>query len=516
MDKKKILCIIIIILLIGIIIFLLMGQRRQNGMMMIGDVVVNYPTLDDDVPYTGRIFDTTYVHEVNVKISDEDWSDLTTNPLDKKKYKVDVVIDGVEIKNVSFKTKGNSSLKNIAEGPGGGPASTRFSFKINFGKYIDDQTYFGLDKLNLNNIYGDTTYLNDYVSYEVFRQAGVVAPLYSFVYVKINGRNHGLYAAVEEVGQSFFERNNLTGNLYKPEQAGGRDNGASLTYKDDQLGSYTDIFDNAETTPSDDDKYRLITSLKKLKSNKDLENALDIHEIIRYFAAHNIVLSYDSYTGKSIHNYYLRENNGQLSLIPWDYNLAFGRYNMTEDITTIVNYGIDTPLSRAEEKNRPMWSWILANEEYKKEYHAVMNEILAKYFESGEYAKSIDDIYAVIQPYVRQDISSFYSPQQVDEAVLQLKDFCKFRSQSIRLQLDGKLSTETTKQDANSRIDASTIDLNKMGLVADDSKKQQNQQGGPQQPQGAGQQTPAQGENSSGQSSSGGHKSPTSSPKTEQ
>lgn len=28
-----------------------------------------------------------------------------------------------------------------------------------------------------------------------------------------------------------------------------------------------------------------------------------------------------------IHNYYLYEEDGQLSMIPWDYNLAFGGFS---------------------------------------------------------------------------------------------------------------------------------------------------------------------------------------------
>lgn len=36
-------------------------------------------------------------------------------------------------------------------------------------------------------------------------------------------------------------------------------------------------------------------------------------------AVHNFLVNDDSYTGNMIHNYYLYEEDGRLSMIPWDY-----------------------------------------------------------------------------------------------------------------------------------------------------------------------------------------------------
>ena len=37
-------------------------------------------------------------------------------------------------------------------------------------------------------------------------------------------------------------------------------------------------------------------------------------------------MNWDSYLGHTGHNYFLYEENGILSILPWDYNLAFGTY----------------------------------------------------------------------------------------------------------------------------------------------------------------------------------------------
>ena len=111
-----------------------------------------------------------------------------------------------------------------------------------------------------------------------------------------------------------------------PEMAGGRgDNNFSmgsddtaLLYTDDAYSSYQNIFDNAKTDITDSNKNRLIASLQQLNAQENLEEVVDVEEVIRYFVVHNFVCNFDSYTGSMIHNYYLYEEDGQLSMIPWD------------------------------------------------------------------------------------------------------------------------------------------------------------------------------------------------------
>ena len=156
--------------------------------------------------YAERLFDASRVHEIDISIEGSDWEDLKANPLLKTKYRVSITIDGETVNDVSFSTKGNTSLSSIAMNS----QSDRYSFKVNFGKYVKGQTYRGLNKLNLNNIYADATYMKDYLSYEISRRAGVNAPLTSYVWLTVNGEAHGLYIAIEDL-------ENGEGELYKPE-----------------------------------------------------------------------------------------------------------------------------------------------------------------------------------------------------------------------------------------------------------------------------------------------------------
>ncbi len=85
----------------------------------------------------------------------------------------------------------------------------------------------------------------------------------------------------------------------------------SLIYSDDEYSSYSNIFGNAKTDITDEDKNRLIASLKSLNENSDIEDVVNMDEVIRYFVVHNFVCNFNSYTGSMIHNYYLYEEDGQ-------------------------------------------------------------------------------------------------------------------------------------------------------------------------------------------------------------
>ena len=291
--------------------------------------------------------------------------------------------------------------------------SDRYSFKLEFDHYDSGRTYYGLDKLSLNNIIQDTTYMKDYLTYQMMGAFGVDAPLCSYVYITVNGQDWGLYLAVEGVEDGFLRRNygSDSGELYKPDSmsfGGGRGNGrefdmknvmdfsengsfpsppeaqpfdstqntseserhrgggpgggmgsddVKLRYIDDDPDSYANIFDNAKTDATEADQARLIRSLKALGEGGDVSGEVDIDQVLRYFVVHNFVVNGDSYTGSMVHNYYLYEADGVLSMIPWDYNLAFGGFQ-SSDAAGTVNEPIDTPVSGGALSDRPMIAWI--------------------------------------------------------------------------------------------------------------------------------------------------------------
>ena len=241
----------------------------------------------------------------------------------------------------------------------------------------------------------------------------------------------------------------------------------ALLYTDDAYSSYQNIFDNAKTDVTDSDKDRLIASLKQLNAQENLEEVVDVEEVIRYFVVHNFVCNFDSYTGSMIHNYYLYEEDGQLSMIPWDYNLAFGGFLGSSDATALVNYPIDTPVSGGTVDSRPMLAWIFSSEEYTRLYHQYFSQFLAEWLDSGAFAQAFQQVVDLITPYVEKDPTKFCTTEEFQAGVEALEDFCLLRAQSVQGQLEGTIPSTDDGQsaDSSSLVDASSVDISAMGTM---------------------------------------------------
>ena len=300
------------------------------------------------------------------------------------------------------------------------------------------------------------------------------------MFLSINNEPIGLYLAIEDIGDSFRERLlKDEGELYKPDSkendliggnggfrggAGGSaaGDGTDLVYIDDSIDSYAAIFDNAETDVTEEDMMRVIEALKLL-SEGQVEESLDTAEIIRYFAAHNFLVNYDSMTGSRTHNYYLYENNGKLAMLPWDYNESIGAHGQPGAASDVVNSAIDTPLKGASAEARPVWNWIPTDEQYTEIYHETLQELLNSYFNSGECASDLQEAYELIRPYVAQDPTAFYTEEQFTEAYENLQQFVILRTESIQKQLDGTLASVTSEQKPEDLVDASSVSILAMG-----------------------------------------------------
>ena len=238
-----------------------------------------------------------------------------------------------------------------------------------------------------------------------------------------------------------------------------------LLYTDDDYDSYRNIFDNAKTDITDDDKDRLIQSLKTLNQGEDIASVVDVEEVLRYFVVHNFVCNFDSYTGSMIHNYYLYEENGVLSMIPWDYNLAFGGFQGGSDATSMVNYPIDSPVSGGSMDDRPMIAWIFNDETYTQQYHDLFAQFLTEYFDSVTIAAEFDRVVELISPYVEKDPTKFCTYEEFQTGVATLKEFCQLRAESVQGQLDGTIPATSDGQQADSSalVDASHLNISDMG-----------------------------------------------------
>lgn len=165
-----------------------------------------------------EVLDKDSVMDVNIDISDEDWQWLLENATKEEYKSCNITINGETFNNVGIRPKGNSSLTAVANDD----TTDRFSLKIDFGQYIEGQTYHGIEKLALNNNIYDTSNMKEYLSYDLFESLGIATPEYAYSNIKLNNSQWGLYLAVEVIDKNFLQKEFGTseGNLYKPETMG--------------------------------------------------------------------------------------------------------------------------------------------------------------------------------------------------------------------------------------------------------------------------------------------------------
>lgn len=467
------------------------------------------------MPYR-QIFSQDDVMEIEISISEEDWEDMLEHPMEEEYKLCDVTVNGTTYTDAAIRTKGNTSLSQVAASD-----SNRYSFKIEFDHYDGNKTMEGLDKLVLNNLFCDASYVKEYIAYDIFNYIGVETPCYSFANITVNGDNIGCYLALEAMEDSFLKRvYGGQGQLYKPESAqaagggenrfGGREmnfqperpegeegfgmperpegeegfgmpeipesregfsgsGGSDLVYIDDNSESYGDIFDNAVFSVSQQDKLRLIEALYKLDAGEDLDSCTDVDACLRYFAAQTFIVNMDSYYSNLKHNYYLYENNGKITMLPWDLNLAFGGFQ-SSSATEAVNSAIDTPMNGWEE-DRPLFSRLMETEEHQALYHQYLEEIVQGYVDSGRFQETLLSLRELIAPWVEKDATAFYSYEEFETAVDTLEKFVLLRAESVEKQLLGEIPSVTADRTEDTvLVDASHIDLKSMGVQGGDGE----------------------------------------------
>ncbi len=462
--------------------------------------------------YEDKLFDTSDILDIDIIMDDEKWNESLSNAIQEVYYECDVIINGTTFKQVGIRPKGNTSLSSIANDPD----NNRYSFKLEFDQFVDGQTCFGLDKLVLNNSYADTTNMKEAIIYDMFQYMGVDASLYNFAKISVNNEYWGVYLALEAVEDSFMLRNYgmEKGYLYKPDSMGfgsnnggkkqegnfnfpippeggfkmpdnfdnagqnrpkmsssddggqegrggfgGMGGGSNLNYTDDNLDSYQTIWDSEVNDSTKADHERVVKALKNVHSSTDIEKYIDVDQVLKYMAVHNFSVNDDSLSGSMSHNYYLYEANGQISILPWDYNLSFGGMHRG-DGTTVINEPVDDLWQGTR-----LFDFVFENEEYLERYHEYYNKLVNEYLYGGKFEETYNRITSQIDQLVKADPNSMYTYEEYVKGIEVLYDAAMLRAESIKGQLDGTIpsTSEGQKADSTKLVDASHLNLSDLG-----------------------------------------------------
>jgi len=635
-ESKKINIIVAIAvafsLLVSVALVVLANVQTENG------------GIKTEAQYATKIFGTDII-SIEIIADEAEWQKMLDNASREEYIMVDVVVNGTKFQKVGIRPKGNSSLMQVASSN-----SDRYSFRLKFDEYIKGQTCFGLESFVVNNMLGDNTYMKEYVSYELMKEIGVDAPCFGYADIKVNGKDWGLYLAVElyndsyeqrvfgttagmlynvksmdmgarnipgqpngnnmpmpggqnrfqrpqgnfqpggmgnfqgmprgQEGQGNFQGNpggqfnpptggnennrppvnrdragfqgkpggqeeqgnfqgnpggqfnpptggnennrppanrdragfqgmtggqegqgNFQGNpggQFNPPTGGNKNNGptgtnksnfpnmpngqfggrggfggfgggsgGSLEFIDDNIESYRSIFSNVVGKAGTEKDYqRVVEAIKALSEGRDLEKYFDVDKILRYLAAHTIVVNLDSYSSNMAQNYYIYENDGKITILPWDYNLAWGGFQ-NGNASSVINFPIDTPVSGVDMSRRPLIDKLLGNPEYLERYHSYLQQLIDNYFADGKFAEKIRTLDNLISDYVKNDVTAFCTYDEYKIAISTFTKLGELRAQSVQGQLDGTIPSTTAEQNANTQklVPAGDIKLSDLGSM---------------------------------------------------
>ena len=480
--------------------------------------------------YESKLFSTDQIMDIDILMDEDDWNNMLENAISEEYYSCNVVVNGKTFYSVGIRPKGNTSLSSIANDPDTDRYSFKLEFDhyiegqtcYGLDKLILNNNYADATNMKEAIVYDMYQYLGVDASLYNYAKISVNGD-YRGVYLALEAvedsfmlRNYGTEDGNLYKPESMGIGGGVDGNGFpqkgempdgtdfpqkgempdgedfpqKGEMPDGEDfpqmgeapngeaadikmgimggnGGADLNYTDDDLDSYSTIWDGEITDSDKKDHKRVVEALKNISEGTDLETYMDVDNILKYMAVHTFVVNDDSLSGTMAHNYYLYEYNGKLNILPWDYNLSFGGMSMGGKMggqslgaTSVINDAIDTPFSITD-----FFDALLENEEYLEQYHGYLNELVEKYVNGGEFEKTYERIRSQIDDLVGNDPTAFYSYEEYEEAANMLIEVVQLRAKSVSGQLAGTIPStdEGQQQDSSNLIDGSDIDLSVMG-----------------------------------------------------
>ena len=349
------------------------------------------------------------LQEVHIEIDENNLNYLLQNAAaEPYVMTTSVTIGDVTLGYCGLRTKGSFTLEHsVTENEG----SDRFSFTVNFGKYIKKkdygkkQNFFGCDKISFNNFFFDKTMMKEYFALKLMDEMGLPTPEYGIAKLYINGNYYGVYAMVEAMDHSILSRyygvdkDELSSYLCKPE-------GTRFLYEEIEADPSL-LWEQDEDTLKDvEDMIPTVTEwvrrLNFLSNGMDfngqtvdvnseeylqlLDQILDTEEVVKYFAVHSWLCQMDNmFDGQKNFGLYV-DQNGRAVLVPWDYDLSFGCFypssaentaNFPLDVMYRMDYGRMDELDKMNAEvyeSFPLFNVIYKNDALMEKYHAYMKE----------------------------------------------------------------------------------------------------------------------------------------------
>ncbi len=318
--------------------------------------------------------------------------------------------------NVTLQLKGAAgSFRAIDDKP---------AFTLNFEKLSPGQTFYGLEKLSLNNSVQDPTYASEQVCRELFLQAGVPVPRATPVRVSLNGHDLGPYVLLEGWDRRFLKNHfaDSQGHLYD----GGfvRDIAEKLSL-------------NAGKDPDNQsDREALAEAAKEpdpARRKVQLEKVLDVDRFLTLVAMDVLLWNWDGYA--------MNRNNWRLY------------HDVTHDKMVFMPHGLDQMFWKPEGSILPTMNGLVAKAvlgvpEFRQRYFARLAGLRESVLNPPRIVARIREVSGRVRPILTEADPA--GVPEFDRAVTGLCEAVARREKSLAKQLSHPIEPE--KFDANNRL----------------------------------------------------------------
>jgi CotH kinase protein len=194
------------------------------------------------------------------------------------------------------------------------PLTRKAAFKVKFDEYVDDQTFFGLEKLTLNNMVQDESMIHETLTYEAFRVAGLAAPRTGYAFVSVNGEDFGLYLNVETLDLVSLPRwFGSTRHLYE--------GGYTVDVRPGGAGAF-EVDEGKSKDRADLEALIAAANEESGDWSDGVAAVADLEQMTKVWAIERYVGHWDGYAGRLLgpqpNNYYLHsEASGLFRMLPW-------------------------------------------------------------------------------------------------------------------------------------------------------------------------------------------------------
>jgi hypothetical protein len=355
------------------------------------------------------MFDPSTVVELDLGLSPESIEALELEPDEYVcgafQMKVGGVVKGPPLEPVGIRLKGSiGSFREISEKPG-------FKVKFNECDVDEDQTFFGLEKLTLNNMVQDPSMVHEVLSYDLFRAMDIPAPRAGYTFTKLNGEAIGVHANVETYDLiSLAPWLASTQHLYE----------ADLPNVDvGPGGAATFEVDEGKGSKREDLEALIVAANDENGDWSDgMASVADLVEMTRMWAVERYIGHWDGYAGGSEptefrpNNYYLHsEDSGIFKMLPWG-----------TDQTWNVHLGF------GETAGGLLFNKCYADLSCKGSYDRAVAD-LPPIVDGLDVADKVESIAELLAPYQALELESRreYSAEEIEEGVEETLEFVESR-----------------------------------------------------------------------------------------